>query len=275
MTITNPCVPRIVNVPLADHWVNGNFEKLTVVEPAKVIYGAIAISSHSEFDRCWIVPQGRVPGRPQPPLVNLSIERLIGEGAFLVSAQRPWCGTIEGPFSVLAPYATTYFRGASAGFERVTPITEFMVSDLNGSGIAGVGRLPQLILDLHPSMPPWLATARAPRDYVFLAADFGTSSTKRFRIPTYGRSYTSIALEMTGYTSGTLRVAITGYRGLGFPINGTFEIGEALLTATDFTADFERIYEVTAEFDFIDVQLTEQAAMGASALVGIVVVTRD
>lgn len=273
------CAVRHVPVSLADHWEIGNSEKLVTVDVARAVYGAIAIGAESEFDRCWVFPKGQLPARVQSPAVNLSIEQLFaGAGGFLVSAERPWVGQVEGPFTVLLPYATSIFRGASSGFERVTPVSENMSGAIAGGGMVGFpgnGRLPSLVLDFHAETPRWLPSERSPREYVYLAADFGTSSTKRFRVPTYGRRYTSIALKMTGYGSGTLRAAITGYRALGFPINGQLEITEEMLAATDFTADFSRIYESTAEYDFIEVLLTEQAAMSADALVGVVVTTRD
>jgi hypothetical protein len=257
-------------------YLEGRSKVIPIGLPADVDWGAIAIAGDSEIDRCWIFPETDVPA-VRTPTVNFTSRVNYFERGILVSAERPYIGHLKGNFAALLPYATADFRTDSTGivFERGIPIVDGFGSD----GMFGDGRrFPFCALEFFAGTPPWLPTSRAPREYVYSCSEFGTSgeSSKVFRVPSYGRRYWSIAIEMTGRTAGSLNSTIKGWRGLNWPqIGASIEIDESLLATTTDSADFDRTYEGTAEFDWLEVTIAENAALNADAQVSIIVVVRD
>lgn len=232
-------------------------------------WGAIAISSDSELDRCLIIPKLGDVVRLTSGVTD-EPDKLTRLGAgILVSVERPYIGPIEGPLRVLPPYATHALTSDTATNEIAMPRD---LDYYNQSAPAFLG------LDLYDEAPPWLPTARAPLDYHFRIDDASTLGGPRtIRVPCFGRREVSVSLKMSGYSSGTFRWKLEGVNHVDYPLenDGGDEFSKELQADDDNTANFDETYFFDGEFDLLEFTLTEQAAMGAGARISGLVKLRD
>lgn len=232
-------------------------------------HGGVAIAGQSEIDRCWVFPKGDGPAVEGRAFTGITHhQHNLFERGILVSAKRPFIGEIEGPYSILLPYAPAVYHHSSTSHERATI--------LRASNYGQSGALPSLDLEFFRCVPSWLPSQRAPREYVYRSDDFGTGtgdSSKTFRVPAFGRRYISIALDAI-VLGGTINLTIKGIKGCDWT-SVTIDARETLLATESLTTDTARIYEFTGEFDFVEVTLAEGSALSADSAVGLIITVMD
>lgn len=239
------------------------------VHEVKRNWNAIAIGSRSMFDRCYIIGGSHL-GVPIARSAFVDNLDLYMSQAVEVSVERPHIGHIEGPVIIAPPYSQSVANGGRiSGMVDSTslPLT-YIGSDNNQQVDDNI--VPHLDLVFYKKVPPFIPTKRAPWEYVAGYSQFGTTgiSTTITQLPGWGRNRWHLALNFT-VTSGSVDYTIAGID-IWSDVSGTAETHTTILVPTTTVTLTSQISHVVTEgFDIIQVNITENAAMGANSSVAL------
>jgi hypothetical protein len=237
---------------------------------------AITIGPRSQVDRCYIVPLVSTSfGRPDGNTFRSRRHELL-QRCIAVSVERPWVGTLTGPFAVFGPHAM------DTDIDTGTGLTTPWIGGKSAVALFDLASNPpeRGYLDLQfycGGVPSSLPSKRAPFEYLYRLTEFGTGGSSVFSsvYPGWGRRLTTLSIEMVGRTAGSID---WNWRGINFATHGgltAVNIEEPLQPTVTEAADFSTTLVNDVEFDLYVWSVTENAALNAGVRVDIVVKAWD